>query len=56
VSLLLVGITLFVVAFGVAAIMTPASSYDGVFAIGLVCGLVGGGLAAFGIWHLSTRR
>ena len=56
VSFVLVGITVFVVAFGAAAIVTPASSYDAVVVIGLVCGLAGGSLAAPGVWHLSTHR
>jgi len=56
VSFLLAGITIFVVAFVAAAIVMPASSYDAVFAIGLVCGLAAGSLAAVGVWHVSKRH
>lgn len=56
VSFLLVGLTAFLVAFGAAAIVTPSASYDAILALGMVVGLAGGSVAAFGVWRLLARR
>ena len=56
VSFLLVGMTVFFVAFGAAAIVTPSSSFDTIIVIAIVCAVAGGGLVAFGVWRVSGRR
>lgn len=54
-TFLLVGVTIFVVSYGAAAIVTSSSSYDTIIALAIACGLAAGGLASLGVWRLSGR-
>jgi hypothetical protein len=55
-TVLVVSLTVFFVAFFAAAVVTPSSSYDTIIALAIACGLAAGAVATFGVWRLLRLR